>query len=250
MVTTICPICHKTFKNYRNGHGKYKTHCSVQCRGVSLRKPASPRNLEIVEFNKTHTLDVTGQKYGLTRERIRQIVKRSTGHGSSYKELMMQKKKIRIQEKIKLKAIEDAQVRLICPVCKVPVLFGESTKKAKRCRKCQDALNHGRALETVKCDNCGRLYHPWRNFQNIRKERPGIHQFCCHSCTVTWIHVNGRAGMNKVVLPEAEVAKFIRQGWRISDIAKHYNRHWNTIRDCIRRSPYLSGLLMLTQKKG
>jgi hypothetical protein len=42
-------------------------------RTAAVAKPLSQRNLEIAELRKTMTLDEIGQRYGITRERVRQI---------------------------------------------------------------------------------------------------------------------------------------------------------------------------------
>ncbi len=254
MELKVCPVCNGSFKkpsSTTREMWKERIFCSTKCRAFSTRKAPTPLKLEMVEFNKTHTLQETGDKYGVTRERIRQIVKKVTGHGSSFIETKMQRREEARAEKARLRAIHDQEVRFICPECGGPATFGETSKKSIRCRKCQGFRTSHRSVFAINCDFCGVSYHPWLNWgsPSTQKERKvKKSHFCSQQCSFKSMAKRGLLGQNKIVLPEAELARFIRQGWTRTKMAKHYGRNWATVDNNIKRSPFLKGLFLLMNK--
>jgi len=111
------------------------------------------------------TLASVGKQFFLTRERVRQLYRITTGH--SYKTALIKKQQARQQERDAKKKERDKIIKFYCDRCKKPVLYGDGYWLHKFCRECS-TIRKGRTYkETIACRNCGKPFHPWRSLSNM-----------------------------------------------------------------------------------
>jgi hypothetical protein len=137
------------------------------------------RNKEIVQKANTglYTLEMLGDVYGLTRERIRQIYTGITG--KPYREHLKYAKR---QHKIKITA-QKKLVKYYCSVCGKGVTFGKAYHGTKLCAGCRKRMRTQQRCPTlVKCDNCGVMYYPRRASYFLRNNGRIKHQFHNREC--------------------------------------------------------------------
>lgn len=108
------------------------------------------RLMELGEF----TLQDIGDMYGVTRERVRQIYHKHTGHG--YKQRMINRQE-KLQEILSIPAFN-------CVECGNPE-YTPIKQEYKLCRDCRRKYRKQERLPWVlfSCDNCGTKFHPFRN---------------------------------------------------------------------------------------
>jgi predicted amidophosphoribosyltransferase len=133
------------------------------------------------------TLNSIGREYGLTRERIRQIYHRITG--KKYTELI--KTKSLARQKIKNNDMIKSFSKF-CSACGKPISYEEHVKYPIRefCSDCH-YISHTIKRDPkifIKCDYCGKLFHPFRYKKYIK---PAKNNFCSLSCAIKFKKQNG-----------------------------------------------------------
>lgn len=130
-----------------------------------------------------YTLEQVGQRFNLTRERVRQIYKKATGKKTINHRHHIRIKK-EITEGIKKRALKETENLLAfhCKYCKRSVSRGEArTKRGKispirnTCANCREIVLVGRVPNlTWTCEHCHLVFHPNRRyFGGVPKYRSG-----------------------------------------------------------------------------
>lgn len=170
-----CPGCHKKIlKSYKR--------CPL-CREFIHKENYRgnlKRNLKIVALADTgkYTLEELGQKFGLTRERIRQIYKAMTG---LHYRVRIDKNKVKrvVEKKVKMN-----QVVYNCVGCGIPVK--RKYRHGKYCDYCHilSSIRRRSLLKTFVCVFCGEKYHPIYNYKSpsIMKKKTIGNCFCSMDC--------------------------------------------------------------------
>lgn len=149
------------------------------------------------------TLDDIGRVYGLTRERVRQIM--SKPWGSSLSE---------IREALRANALQDSKVR--CVACGGP--RSSSRPGSTTCsRACRTLLLRYDLNELRVCDNCNREYHPYRNWKAAYMGRA---HYCSINCYK--VHGLGRSNNGGSLKVPKEIISMIEDArtYSIKDISK------------------------------
>lgn len=128
------------------------------------------RNLRSGNF----TLQDVSDRYGITRERVRQIWKASEGKGFTKFRDKQKRTKARERKEF-LKTI-----KFHCSACKKPVTHKEAFRKHNLCKRCSYILMVLKRDPYVlfTCEICGREYHPQRNHKAYNSKR----KFCTTEC--------------------------------------------------------------------
>lgn len=140
------------------------------------------RSKEIVSLLETgrYTLQEVGGIYGISRERIRQIYKKSTGESSNHRSIYLKEKGI--MDRI----LRSQQVKLLCAGCGIKVRYREGANKKKYCPACSYLSVHkARAMSKTRiCLNCSNPFHPasnWR-FPSQRARAAFCGNLCYYDC--------------------------------------------------------------------
>lgn len=118
---------------------------------------------EIIERIETgdYTLQEVGDWAGITRERVRQIVKMKTGNPAQYR---LKKERMERQER---ERVEGLQVGFYCLACGVAVKNAERDGHQCYCVECSRIRKSSRIPHIyLKCKICGKLYHPNSRYRN------------------------------------------------------------------------------------
>lgn len=152
-----CAFCGKPLENYRR-----LVYCDWNCRTQHSRqrRRESARNKKIIADCEKgiYTLQELGFKYGLSRERIRQIYFEITGE----KYDTYQKRNRRI--KTKREEINEQKIKFICSQCKKKVTWKEGKGKRKYCIECSGRMHVGSHRDfriTLYCQQCHTPFHPY-----------------------------------------------------------------------------------------
>lgn len=145
------------------------------------RKKTSLRNKVIVQQldSGNYTLQSIGTKYGLTRERIRQIY--NANSKKHYSGVLCRRRDERSK---KMKKISEEILNLIkfkCVACGKSVTYAEGKYKRIFCVSCKLIVRKNRNPKVIcKCETCGKNFHPFRNAfsPNIRIKS----KFCSQKC--------------------------------------------------------------------
>lgn len=134
------------------------------------------RNTEIVRLMMTanYTLDQVGQVFGISRERVRQILKRTTGKGAMhYRTIRSKRKRTRWLN----------QILFNCAGCGKVVKRKDGSHKKKFCQACRDiqVLEQRDPILVHVCEVCGESFHPYRNVRYIPKCKG---RFCSMVCYI------------------------------------------------------------------
>ena len=152
-------------------------YCKMACRSEYMRKIhiASQRDREIIEALDSGevTLQQVGDRYGITRERVRQIYKRETGASAKDNRLSLLRKKRAEEHVQKLKESE-----YDCSACGdhvIPTTLKRNQPGDRRlCEKCRHILKvEGRDPFTlVECLWCKVSFHPNRMYGRLAMQDP------------------------------------------------------------------------------
>ena len=168
-----CPNCgYKMLKSQ-----KKCLNCGKMRYERIYKQPMQERNEELVRLVDTgdFTLKEIGNKFGITKERVRQRYKISTG-----KPCRIRIKKI-IEARNKLKNEHLEEIAFYCNNCHLPIKFKDKKRKSKYCKEC-GILNKKKGIclsLLLKCDNCGKEYNPNRSSIVANKFK---HHFCTRKC--------------------------------------------------------------------
>ena len=161
------------------------------------------------------TLEDIGRVYGLTRERVRQIMTKPWGTSLS-----------EIREALRANAFQDSKVR--CVACGGP--RSSSRPGSTTCsRACRALLFRYDLNELRTCDNCGKEYHPYRNW----KAYAGGSRYCSIKCYM--VHGRGahRGGrllkVSEKILSEIEDTR----GYSIRDISGVLGMSYATVQSLV-----------------
>jgi hypothetical protein len=181
-----CPNCgYKMLKSQ-----KKCPNCGKMRYERIYKQPKLERNEQLVRMVDTgnFTLEEIGGKFGITRERVRQRYKISTGKPCRVRI----EKKIEIRNKLKNEHLEE--ISFYCNNCNTPVKFKDKKHKSKYCEKC-GILNKKYSIcfdNKFICNNCGKEYNPTRVAISQRKLHPEKykHNFCNKECYFEFIRKN------------------------------------------------------------
>jgi len=149
----------------------------------------SPKdNKEIVELMNTgeYTLQQIGDRYRVTRERIRQIYKEATGKGvnSFRKQRTLAKREIWLNE-----------IAFICKGCTFPIKR-KDRKRGQRnfCSKCRhiQVVEQRDPRVLHSCVWCPGKFHPYRNIKYTYFKNRNL--FCNQKCYWDWYRCNMAGG--------------------------------------------------------
>ena len=128
------------------------------------------------------TLQSVGDKYGMTRERVRQIFKKITGQ--SPKDMRRQ-------------FLIDGD-NFKCPICGNPVR-PRNPGHNKYCSKACYALTTKYDINTLsECQNCHGTFFPLRNWKSLTKQHSG--KYCCTKCFIEDMIKQGKWGRKRPTL--------------------------------------------------
>ncbi len=136
------------------------------------------RNLQIVTYLLTgvYTLKQMGDKYNVSKERIRQIFLRETGLPFYPRRVLAQKKRIKAWRK------QMNEIAYYCKYCKKPVKYAEKSSGTLYCLKCRIKRRRGMLRDnstTFICTMCKKKYHPYHNWRYLRKPKK---RYCSMEC--------------------------------------------------------------------
>ena len=147
-----------------------------------MRIPTEEKDREIIALLETghYTLAQIGTRYNLSRERIRQIYHRATGHG--YIKHIQTYWAIRKERKEKIKLLRDNSLKFNCNACQKPVLYKDGFHLSKLCRKCSDLFKKdGRDVYVTNiCPVCKISFHPYRSMRAPSSRVTGT--YCSMKC--------------------------------------------------------------------
>lgn len=194
-----CPVCGKPIKGYYN-----KKYCSVECRDKAFESSRGSRNgvyesvLEMRTKNPCATLQTIGDKVGVSRERVRQILKR---------------------DGLKTKATSKRKVYL-CLNCGKEL---DGQRKKFCSRTCQYEYGH----PLVECVECHKLFRV-RIAQLLRYER----SFCSRECHGRWM--GKKFGKGKDTKHYRSISDLYLQGVPYKSISEQLNIPYTTILSVMR----------------
>lgn len=121
---------------------------------------------------KNETLDAIGKRYGITRERVRQIFKNRMGISH-----------------VKASELLAEHVREYrCVICGGEMKYGELKKGAHFCSDaCRKITRNYNWQITQTCENCGCKYHPIRISKYVKSD----HHFCSAKCHFQYEKAHG-----------------------------------------------------------
>ncbi len=124
------------------------------------------------------TLEKVGKKWGLTRERVRQIFKRSTGQNPG---------------SIRKKFLKDG-TKFRCPIDGKPV----NPRGRKYCSNaCYNVSCYYDMSATRKCATCGGLFYPLRNWKSVQMNKGDAGKYCSRKCFMEDMSKKGIWGRKK-----------------------------------------------------
>lgn len=179
-IVKICPYCGKYRFNFKDTR-RYKMLKKFLFKDKKKRE-------KIVKYLKRYhpTLETAGKRYGISRERIRQIYKRETG--KPYRIRLDTNRKNKEEETRKrLKS-----VRYHCKACGKAVTYKEGYHKHFYCNGCHYIRTVLRRdpQKTFICDECGIKYHPLHNWKFLGYENQL--RFHNHRCYEEYMRKYGR----------------------------------------------------------
>lgn len=189
-----CPHCENLFPRTAEvpSYWKRRKFCSRRCAwGHQKEQTMKDRDDLIHEIDAgLTTLDGAGKKYGISRERVRQIYKKATGKGA--------RNRIKAMAEVKEyeKGLRDLEVKVVCERCGTIVLRGEARTKGggfKYCRDCRELQIYAQRdiRTTFWCETCKEDFHPPRNWRVPKQRAKG--RFCSMACymkSYTFKHKN------------------------------------------------------------
>jgi len=164
-----CQCCGSLFERWRKGDGNWTLaeYCQ-QCR-YQKRSPLWASVKKTREANRCATLQQIGDKYGVTKERVRQILSR---------------------EQLPTRAIIERKI-VYCLHC------GKETPNLKFCsHECQQAYH---SVEAV-CSQCGRMFSLRQSelIARTKHNTTGL-LFCSKQCYGKWFGTNYGRGCRTLV---------------------------------------------------
>ena len=172
-----CQNCHKEILRMAKKCCFCGQHCYPYMWGKN--SPNIKRNKEMVRMlqDGEFTLKQVGEKYGISRERVRQIYRTTTKKPYTF----LLEKRRRIQRKIEAIKEEEQKrkIQFYCRDCNKPVFFSESHPNQQIiCKDCygiyRKELRNWRITKT--CKQCGKGFHPYAN---------NTEQFLCSNACYT-----------------------------------------------------------------
>ena len=156
---------------------------STKCRSCWQKSMMVDRMdmLEILETGK-FTLREIAEKYGLTRERVRQIWKKNMGNGYD--------RHYRVLSKIKKEKYEKFlnTIKFVCLRCKKKVANREKYSQVycSVCRKQMRMTGTRRNYRIIRvCGSCGKDFSPWFPFNSpSQRARTKGGRFCSMKCYI------------------------------------------------------------------
>jgi DNA-directed RNA polymerase subunit M/transcription elongation factor TFIIS len=150
------------------------------------------RNDTIVQLLNSgrYTLQEIGNKYNITRERVRKIYANETGQPYQLHRKFESRLK---QAKIKKKELS---VKFICAGCHKPATYSEVSRKKKLCSNCHDLLinQHRNPYIVLQCVVCGATFHPFRDLQYQHKTKNFL---CSNRCRMKYLWKINELHLNK-----------------------------------------------------
>lgn len=147
------------------------------CQNINSSKSRGDweRNKKLIELAKTgeHTLQQIGDKYGITRERVRQIILKKGGTINLYRE----KNRVeRIEEIMRL----GEEIKFYCKACERPVKYKFSFGLHDLCLICSYIRNVAQRNPFIfrTCRTCGNLFHPFSNTTSMGRKGEYCHNRC------------------------------------------------------------------------
>ncbi len=171
------------------------------------------RNKIILElYYKGKTYHKIGDKYGVSRERIRQIINKELGHRPD----RMQERRERKSETLKN---WEKEVKFICAQCGKVVTNGEAGgRRTFCCDKCSTRARNTRRKGKSKCAYCGCTYSPFR----VRKYKDLDLGFCCFKHYNLWRKDNKGKGIFRTKCRERniKILKMKEAGMKYEEVVK------------------------------
>ena len=162
----FCATCGKEIRAWH-------FYCSRKCMPSQQKRPADDRDRELLAMTQTgnFTLKHLGEHFGITRERVRQLLKR-LGEKTQY----VRKPQPR-QQKTKL-----------CAMC--GTAFPVKNKRKYCSTACRNAATRTpdspssryRQTEEKTCDNCGKKFRRSGQQQAMHEREQCKHDFCSRAC--------------------------------------------------------------------
>ena len=133
----------------------------------------------------TATLNSVGEQWGLTRERVRQIFYRATGHNPG---------------SIRKQFLKDSGL-FRCPVDGNPV----NPRGRKYCSNaCYNVSCYYDMSATKKCVNCSKEFYPLRNWRSTKNDKNESGKYCSRKCFIEDMSKMGKWGWKKTLtLPKS-----------------------------------------------
>jgi len=160
---------------------------------IDKRKDAKIKTLDIEKNRKLilnvlvpkSTLEIVGKQWGLTRERVRQIFLRATGHNPG---------------KLRQKLLKDSNL-FRCPIDGKPV----NPRGRKYCSNaCYNVSCYYDISAARKCDGCGGKFFPLRNWKSIKMSKGEAGKYCSRKCFIEKMCKLGKWGRKKTLsLPKS-----------------------------------------------
>ena len=130
----------------------------------------------------TYTLQEIGEKYGISRERVRQVWKRAKGYGFDAHRLRLKHLwELSHEEHLK-------EIKFVCTGCEKPITFKEGFHKSKYCNDCRilyTTINIDLSRWHI-CKTCGIKFRPKVRFAHHRNPKTyhGRYRgyFCSKKC--------------------------------------------------------------------
>ena len=137
-----------------------------------------------------YTLQEIGNKYNISRERVRKIYADETGKPYQLRRNFESRLK---QALIKKKELS---VKFICAGCHKPATYSEVSRRKKLCSNCHDLLikQHRNPYIVAQCAVCGVKFHPFRDLQYHRKSKK---LFCSNKCRMHYLWEINELHLNK-----------------------------------------------------
>lgn len=147
-------------------------------RSIALIYPKAKRNLNITRLILTSdkTLKQIGEKYGITKQRVSQIIKRQTGE---------------TPKKVKANLLAKSTLnRFRCQNCGITLSSDMVGKHKSFCSiHCEEFFTRYDFENPKICKECGRKFIPFRNTKFYKKV--GGKYFCCMKCYIKWAKNHG-----------------------------------------------------------
>jgi len=137
-----------------------------------------------------YTLQEIGNKYKISRERVRKIYKNETGKPYQlHKHYEYQLKQAFLKKK-------ELTIKFICAGCHKAATYHEVSRKKKLCSNCNDLLikRHRNPYILAQCAICGVKFHPFRDLQYHNDSKKLL---CSNRCRMQYLWEINELHLNK-----------------------------------------------------